>query len=104
MLSDKADSHFDLIVKNGKIEIPSIFMFKNQNLELYEFLTQCRKMKCSIHFKNEDLFYDANNPYSPDNTLINIYQLVITDKNILKNYLNYLQNIDNMTWDKASDI
>lgn len=90
----------EFIKKNSQIEIPSIFMFKNQSLELYSFFDECRKANCRVYFKNENLLYDGNNPENRDNIRIGMYQMILADSPVLDNYLWYLKNIHEMTWDK----
>ena len=44
--------HGDIIIPNGEITIPSIFMFNGAD-DLYPFLYGCEKSNCKVHFENE---------------------------------------------------
>lgn len=101
MIEDKLLTFYkSLVVENGKLEIPSIFMFSNQGSNFHLFLNECKNKNCTVYFKNEDLTYIPNDLDSNSNYKFMAYQAVISDTSILKNYEKYMQNLKNMTFDK----
>lgn len=92
--------HFELIVKDGNIEIPSIFMFSGGMTEYYAFLQACREFNCTVYFKNEDM---KINPTKESDTPRNIKEMLYFQMavcpNMVEQYLRFLLNRDKMTWD-----
>lgn len=90
-------SHFDIIVNDGTVRIPSIFMFEDW-VDLDLFLARARQMNCTVTFENEEIVVDPNN--NDSSIKIGIYKTIIAHKEIVKAYLRYLGNIDEMSWDE----
>ena len=88
-------SHVDIIVKDGVVAIPSIFMFEDW-VDLDTFLNHAKKMNCIVVFENEDIEVVPNSNAS--NLKIGIYKTIIADREIGNAYLRYLGNIDRMKW------
>ena len=91
--------HFDLIIKNGEIKIPSIFMFDNCE-DLYSFLYACRKYNCIVCFENEDIKVEPDQDISNDIRVF-AYTTVMSCREIGDAYIRYLGNIAKMKWELA---
>jgi hypothetical protein len=92
--------HSELICTNGKIHIPSIFMFSGGCDELFPFLYACEKENCTVIFDNEDI--TVNDGGNFQNILLSVYAfLAQNDNKIGSDYLRYLYNITNMKWDNV---
>lgn len=89
--------HFNLIVENEIINIPSVFMFKNGCKELFPFLYACKEYNCTVYFVNENL---TVTPYEEvyQNMLLTIYAHIAEYPKIANDYIRYLSKIDDMTW------
>ena len=93
------NAHLELIVKDGKVTIPSIFMFEDY-LDVTQFLDHARKMNCIVIFENENV---EVNPITDDSRFkIYIYSQMVGHREIGNAYLRYLGNIDKMSWDKVN--
>ena len=90
--------HIDLIVQNGELKIPSIFMFEN-SLELRKFLDYARDMSCVIVFENENLVVDHISDYY--RFKLYAYEQMLDNHDIGNAYLRYLGNIEKMSWSKV---
>jgi hypothetical protein len=89
--------HGDIIVPNGDITIPSIFMFNGAD-DLYPFLYGCEKSNCKVRFENEniDILPDEN---STDKTFrLLCYVTVMNCRKVGNDYIRYLSNLDKMQW------
>lgn len=94
--------HFDVIKENGKIIIPSIFMFKGGCQELFPFLLACREMKCVVEFENEQIIVDySNENKTVQDFVLSIYAHIAEYPKIAEDYIRYLRNIDKMNWVKG---
>lgn len=89
-------AHLDLIVKDGTVTIPSIFMFEDW-IDIDTFLAHARKMNCTVIFENEKIEVVPNDNES--SVKIGIYRTIIAHKEIVNAYLRYLGNIDKMNWE-----
>ena len=47
----------ELIIKDGRITIDSIFRFEDDPFELISFLEECNEKNCSVTFVHEKLVY-----------------------------------------------
>lgn len=92
-------SHLELIVKDGTVTIPSIFMFEDW-VDIDPFLNHARKMNCTVIFENENIKVAPNDNHT-SSAKIGIYRTVIAEREIVNAYLRYLGNIDKMSWDKV---
>lgn len=90
--------HAELIVKNGTVRIPSIFMFEDW-IDIDSFLTHARKVNCTVIFENEKIEVVPND--NEPSAKIGIYKTIVAHKEIVNAYLRYLGNIDKMSWDNA---
>lgn len=90
-------SHLDVIVKDGTVKIPSIFMFEDW-VDIDTFLNHARKMNCTVIFENEKIEFVPHDNES--NVIIGMYRTIIARKEIVNAYLRYLGNIDKMGWDE----
>lgn len=91
--------HQELIVKDGTIHIPSIFMFKGGCDELFPFLYGCRKENCIVIFDNEKITVDEDNPVEYQNLLLIMY--ISAMNKIGNDWIKYLGKIDDMKWDNV---
>lgn len=92
-------NHLELIVKDGTVTIPSIFMFEDW-IYIDPFLNLARNMNCTVIFENENLVVEPNN-YERVRHMIGVYRTIISYPEIGRAYLRYLGNIDKMSWDKV---
>ena len=90
-------SHKDIIVKDGTVKIPSIFMFEDWT-DIDPFLRHARKMNCTVIFENENIEVVPNDNIS--GVKIGVYRTMIAERDFVNAYLRYLGNIDKMGWDK----
>lgn len=93
-------NHLDIIVKDGKVTIPSIFMFEHFD-EVWELINHARKMNCTLIFANEN-FEIA--PSSDDNYTrfkVYAYTTIISNREIGNAYVRYLGSPDKMSWEKV---
>lgn len=92
--------HLELIVKNGTIRIPSIFMFEYFE-DLTVFLSHAKKANCIVIFENERIGVEPNNEDTIIRAKIHAYSSVIACREIGNAYLRYLGNIDKMSWENV---
>ena len=92
--------HVKLIVKNGVVRIPSIFMFESYE-ELTVFLNRARESTCIVIFENEEIVVDEKRDNFEWRTKLLIYSNIIGNREIVNAYLRYLGDIDKMSWDNA---
>mgnify|MGYP003313121726 CR=1 FL=1 len=92
-------NHLDLIVKDGTITIPSIFMFEDW-IDIDPFIRQARKMNCTVIFENENLIVNPND-YESARRHIGIFTTIISYREIGNAYVRYLGSPNKMTWDKV---
>lgn len=90
--------HLNLIVQNGKVEIPSVFLFENSTA-LLKFLEVALRRNCIVVFDNENLVV---NPTLDDSRFkLSAYEQMIDNKDIGNAYLRYLGNVDKMKWENV---
>lgn len=95
-------SHLDLIVQDGCITIPSIFMFSDPT-ELLLYLDYCRNKNCVVYFENEDMRVEPN--YNKDtNIKLTVYSGIINQPKFAFDYVKFLRDRNDMTWDKAKEV
>lgn len=88
--------HLNLIMQNGEVKIPSIFMFENSRVYT-KFLECARHMNCVVVFENENLVVDHSSDYY--RFKLYAYEQMLDNRDIGNAYLRYLGNIDKMNWD-----
>ena len=93
--------HFDLIVKNGRITIPSIFMFGKDTSGLFLFVSACRELNCTLCFENEGLTFNPTEHDSIMNMKLSCYIGIMSKPEFVENYIKYLLHKDDMTWDSV---
>lgn len=89
--------HGDLIVPNGKITIPSIFMFEGSD-DLYPFLYGCNKSNCDVHFENEDIDVLPGVDSTIESLKLLCYTTLMNCRKVGDDYIRYLANLDKMKW------
>ena len=96
-------SHIDILVKDGVVRIPSIFMFEDiLGLELV--LNQARQMNCTVVFENEEFELPPHWENTDARFVYYVYRSIVSNRKIGNAYLRYLGNIDKMTWDKVEKV
>lgn len=93
-------NHLDVIVKDGTIRIPSIFMFEDW-VDIDPFLTHARKMNCTVMFENENITVVPND-YESVRWKIAIFKTIISYREIGNAYVRYLGSPDKMSWDNVT--
>ena len=93
-------NHLDLIVKDGTVTIPSIFMFEHYD-EVVTFVKTARKQNCTVVFENESVTITSKMSDSDVNYKLLNYASIITNHEIGNAYLRYLGSLDKMGWDKV---
>lgn len=88
----------DLIVKDGTVSIPSIFMFDHYD-EVVTFVKNARQQNCVVVFENERVTISSGMSDSDVNYKLLNYASIITNHEIGISYCRYLANLKNMTWD-----
>lgn len=91
-------NHLDIIVKDGTVSIPSIFMFDDY-LYLKQFLDHARKMNCTVVFENENV--EVKPTIDDSRFKMYVYEQMVGNREIGNAYVRYLGNIDKMSWDKV---
>ena len=92
--------HGELIVENGSITIPSIFMFETIS-QVQSFLHSCKMLNCSVTFENEGLTASPDNYESTMVYYLAGYGGIMARPKFAEDYIKYLFHKDNMTWDKV---
>lgn len=93
-------NHLELIVKDGTINIPSIFMFEHYD-EVVAFVEYARKQNCVVVFKNER---ERISPEMSDTDVrykLLKYSSIIINHDVGNAYLRYLADLDKMKWDEV---
>lgn len=93
--------HIDLIIENGSITLPSIFMFEKDATGLFLFINCCRENNCVVTFENENLTIDPKGRVSNTNMVLQGYMNIISNPKFAEDYIKYLFHKDDMTWDKV---
>lgn len=89
--------HGDIIIPNGEITIPSIFMFNGAD-DLYSFLYGCEKSNCKVRFENEGIDVLPNEDSVTKSLRLLGYVTVMSCREIGNDYIRYLANLDKMNW------
>ena len=93
-------NHLDLIVKNGTVKIPSIFLFQYFE-DVTIFLNHAKKENCTVIFENEDLTVTPDNDDMVIRGKVSIFSSIIACREIGNAYVRFVGNIDKMSWDNA---
>ena len=86
--------HGELIVENGSITIPSIFMF-DSIIEMKNFLHSCKMLNCIVRFENEDMIITPTDDGVMDAKLAS-YGCIINFPKAAEDYIKYLFHKDDM--------
>lgn len=89
--------HGNIIIPNGEITVPSIFMFEGTD-DLYPFLYGCTKSNCKVHFENEDIDVLPNEDSTYKALRLLCYTTVMACRKVGDDYIKYLANLDKMKW------
>lgn len=92
--------HLELIVKDGTIRIPSIFLFEDFE-DVTIFLNHAKKANCTVVFDNENMTVAPDGGDSVVRTKVHIYTTMIANRELGNAYVRYLGNIDKMSWDNV---
>ena len=92
-------NHLELIVKDGTVIIPSIFMFEDWTM-IDPFLSNARQMNCTVIFENENIKVEPND-YDSVRLKIDVFKTIISYREIGNAYVRYLGNIDKMKWENV---
>jgi hypothetical protein len=90
----------ELIVKNGTVRIPSIFMFEDYE-GITIFLGRAEEAGCTVIFENEGMVISPRGTSTEVRTKLHIYSHMVGNREIGNAYLRYLGGIEKMTWDNA---
>ena len=93
--------HFNLIIEDGYIEIPSIFMFEGGQEEYYPFLHACERLNCTVRFANEDIVKKPNESDISQQLKEMFYFQIARSPQIVEQYINFLFHRKEMNWDKV---
>ena len=93
-------NHLEVIVKDGTVRIPSIFMFEDW-IDVDPFLVHARKMNCTVIFENERLTIEPND-YESVRRVVSFFVTIISYREIGNAYVRYLGNPSEMDWDKVT--
>lgn len=87
----------DIVVRDGTVHIPSIFMFKGGPEDLFPFLYECQIESCTVVFDNENItVYPKSDSYQ--NVTLSLYSWLGSNPKIFNEYSRYMLNIDKMKW------
>lgn len=89
--------HGNIIVPNGEIIIPSIFMFNGAD-DLYPFLYGCKKSNCKVSFENEGIDVLPDDDSTDTMLKLLCYITIMNCRKVGDDYIRYLANLDKMKW------
>ena len=99
-MSNENTSHVELIVKDGTVTIPSIFMFEYPD-DVTHFIRQAQNMNCTVIFENESLVIKPEDNYTEYRYYLFAYNSIISNRKIGDAYVRYVGSPDKMSWDKV---
>ena len=91
-----------IVIENGTIHVPSIFMLDGGPDELFSFLGGCMDKNCTAVFDNEEITVLPDRDVRQD-VILSLYSLVAFEPKIFNYYNRYLLNIDRMKWSDQAD-
>lgn len=94
--------HYELIQKDGVVNIPSIFMFTGGMTEYYSFLKACSAFNCTVNLQNEGISIAPNDDDPVRLIKEMIYFQMLTSPEMVEQYLRFLLNKDKMTWESVA--
>lgn len=93
-------NYLELIVKDGTVRVPSIFMFGHYD-EVVGFVDRALKQNCTVVFENERETFTSEMNDSDVRYKLLKYAAIISNREVGNAYLRYIGDIDRMTWDKV---
>ena len=90
----------ELIVKDGTVTIPSIFMFEYFD-EATTFIRHAKKMNCTIIFENENITIYPDKDDSDYRYKLYAYSAIIANREAGNAYCRYLGNLKKMSWEQV---
>lgn len=93
-------NHLDLIVKDGTVTIPSIFMFEYPD-DVTNFIRQAQMMNCTVLFENESIEIKPEDNYTEYRYYLFAYSSIISNRKVGDAYVRYVGSPDKMKWDKV---
>ena len=94
--------HYELIQKDGVVNIPSIFMFTGGMTEYYSFLKACGAFNCTVNLQNEGISIAPNDDDPARLIKEMIYFQMLTSPEMVEQYLRFMLNRDKMTWESVT--
>ena len=94
--------HYELIQKDGVVNIPSIFMFTGGMTEYYSFLKACRDFNCTVNLQNEEISIAPNDDDPVRLIKEMIYFQMATRPEMAEQYLRFMLNRDKMSWESVT--
>ena len=88
--------HGELIVENGNITIPTIFIFATST-EMQNFLHSCKMLNCTVYFENECMKVAPGEHEGIMSARLCVYGMVINFPKAVEDYVKYLFHKDNMS-------
>ena len=95
--------HGELIVENGSITIPSIFMFETIT-QVQSFLHSCKMLNCTVRFENEGMIATPDNYESTISYQLIGYGGIMAQPKFAEDYMKYLFHKDDMNWDNVKGV
>ena len=92
-------NHLELIVKDGTVRIPSIFMFEDW-VDIDPFIQHAMKMNCTVIFENERITVKPDD-YVDAMRTIGIFKMIVSYREIGNAYVRYLGSPNEMSWDNV---
>ena len=92
-------NHLEIIVKDGTVRIPSIFMFEDW-VDIDPFIRHAGKMNCTVVFENEHITVEPND-YESVRRTIGLFATIISYREIGNAYVRYLGSPNEMSWENV---
>lgn len=96
--------HFELIKKDGVVNIPSIFMFTGGQTEYYPFLKACSDFNCTVHLTNEGIIIPPNEDDTVRCIKEMMYFQMMQCPQIVEQYIRFMLHRDEMSWDAVQGV
>lgn len=93
-------NHLELIVRDGTVRIPSIFMFEDY-LDITEFLNYASKMNCTVVFENENITRNPSNDDTYVRSKLEMYSVMVGTREFGNSYVRYLGSPEKMNWNNV---
>ena len=93
-------NYTNLIIKDGKVTIPSIFMFEHFE-DVTILLNSAEKANCTVIFENENIEILPGNANTDVRYKLYAYSAIIANREIGNAYVRYVGSPNKMNWDNA---